>query len=60
MKTNFSRLDTQLREYIYEKKWQALKGIQEAAIPAVLDTNKHILIAAGTASGKTEDRKSVV
>ena len=54
MKSNFSRLDERLREYIYEKKWPALRGIQETAIPAVLDTQNHILIAAGTASGKTE------
>ena len=54
MKSNFSLLNERLREYIYEKKWPALKGIQEAAIPAILDTQNNILIAAETASGKTE------
>ncbi|MDR1901695.1 MAG: DEAD/DEAH box helicase [Treponema sp.] len=50
----YSRLAPEIREYIYEKKWQSLHSVQEAAIEAVLDRNDHILIAAGTASGKTE------
>ncbi|MCL2831648.1 MAG: DEAD/DEAH box helicase [Treponema sp.] len=54
MGSNFSRLDKRLREYIYEKKWPSLKPVQEAAIPVILDTNNHILIAADTAAGKTE------
>jgi ATP-dependent Lhr-like helicase len=43
-----------VKEYIYEKKWKALRDIQEETIAAVLDGEKHILIAAGTAAGKTE------
>jgi ATP-dependent Lhr-like helicase len=54
MDTHYSRLEPFLREYIYEQKWQALKGIQEETIDAVLDTKAHILVAASTASGKTE------
>jgi ATP-dependent Lhr-like helicase len=50
----FSRLAPFVREYIYEKKWDLLRDIQEAAIREVLDGEGHILIAAGTASGKTE------
>ncbi|MDR2094975.1 MAG: DEAD/DEAH box helicase [Treponema sp.] len=50
----YSRLAPEIREYIYEKKWQHLRPVQEAAIAAVLDRDEHILIAAGTASGKTE------
>jgi ATP-dependent Lhr-like helicase len=50
----FSRLHPLIREYIYEKKWKRLRTIQEAAIGAVLDGDSHILIASGTASGKTE------
>jgi ATP-dependent Lhr-like helicase len=52
--SNFSRLDPFIREYIYEKKWQTLKDIQEEAISAILDTHDNVLITAGTASGKTE------
>jgi ATP-dependent Lhr-like helicase len=52
--TAFSRLAPFVREYIYEKKWDLLRDIQEAAIREVMDGEGHILIAAGTASGKTE------
>jgi ATP-dependent Lhr-like helicase len=54
MKEPFSRLVPFVREYIYEHQWKELRAIQEAAIGAVLDGAGHILIAAGTASGKTE------
>jgi ATP-dependent Lhr-like helicase len=50
----YARLAPFVREYIYEKKWKALRDIQEETIAAVLDGEKHLLIAAGTASGKTE------
>jgi ATP-dependent Lhr-like helicase len=54
MKPPFSRLSPFIREYIYEKKWFALRDIQEEAIREILDGDGHLLIAAGTASGKTE------
>ena len=54
MHSAFSRLAPFVREYIYEKKWIALRNIQEAAIGEIFDSNGHILIAAGTAAGKTE------
>ena len=50
----FQRLAPFIREYIYEKKWTALRDIQEAAIGEILDGDGHLLIASGTASGKTE------
>ncbi|MDR1566057.1 MAG: DEAD/DEAH box helicase [Treponema sp.] len=50
----FSRLAPFVREYVYEKKWQALKDIQEKAAASILDGDSHVLIAAGTAAGKTE------
>jgi ATP-dependent Lhr-like helicase len=50
----FSRLAPFVREYIHEQKWKELRPIQEAAIEAVFDRQGHILIASGTASGKTE------
>jgi ATP-dependent Lhr-like helicase len=43
-----------VREYIYEKKWESLKDFQEKAITAVLHGEGPVLIASGTASGKTE------
>ncbi|GHV91037.1 ATP-dependent helicase [Spirochaetia bacterium] len=51
---NYGRLSSFIREYIYEKKWDDLRDIQDDCIAAVLDRDEHILIAAGTASGKTE------
>jgi ATP-dependent Lhr-like helicase len=50
----FSRLAPFIREYIYREKWNGLHGIQEEAAKAVFDGRDHLLIAAGTASGKTE------
>ncbi|MDR1506617.1 MAG: DEAD/DEAH box helicase [Treponema sp.] len=50
----YSRLAPFLREYIYSQKWTELRRIQEAAIHEVFDGTGHILIASGTASGKTE------
>jgi ATP-dependent Lhr-like helicase len=54
MESGFSRLAPFIREYIYEKKWLALRDIQESAIGEFFGGDGHILIAAGTASGKTE------
>jgi ATP-dependent Lhr-like helicase len=54
MNLSFSRLAPFIREYIYEKKWSGLRDIQEAAIRAIFDDGGHVLVASGTASGKTE------
>ncbi|MDR1178513.1 MAG: DEAD/DEAH box helicase, partial [Spirochaetaceae bacterium] len=54
MDSAFSRLAPFVREYIYEKHWESLRGIQEKAIGAVLSGGDNLLIASGTASGKTE------
>jgi ATP-dependent Lhr-like helicase len=50
----YSRLAPFLQEYIYRERWGGLRDIQEAAIREVFDRDTHILIASGTASGKTE------
>lgn len=50
----FDRLAPFLREFIYAQAWQELRPIQIEAIEAILDGNDDLLIAAGTASGKTE------
>jgi ATP-dependent Lhr-like helicase len=54
MSSSFSRLAPFIREYVYEKKWESLRDIQEKAAAAVFDRDDHILIAAATAGGKTE------
>ena len=50
----FYRLAPFIQQYIWRHKWERLRDIQVEAIYALLDTPDHILIASGTASGKTE------
>lgn len=50
----FYRLAPFIQDYIYRNKWEELRGIQVAAAEAVFDTDENILLASGTASGKTE------
>ncbi len=53
-KRAFERYAHFIQEYIYRKKWTDLKEVQVEASDAILDTDKHVIIASGTASGKTE------
>ncbi|MEK4459474.1 MULTISPECIES: DEAD/DEAH box helicase [Paenibacillus] len=50
----FHRLAPFLQEFIYKKKWNELRAAQVEACRVCFDTPHHLLIAAGTASGKTE------
>ena len=50
----FERYAHFIQEYIYRKKWTDLREVQVEACDAILDTDKHVIIASGTASGKTE------
>ena len=50
----FERYAGFIQEYIYRKKWTDLREVQVEACDAILDTDKHVIIASGTASGKTE------
>ncbi len=50
----FSRLAPYIRDYIYQKRWEELREIQVAACKTILDTDHHLLLSSGTASGKTE------
>ncbi|MEM9543369.1 MAG: DEAD/DEAH box helicase [Cyanobacteria bacterium P01_E01_bin.42] len=50
----FDRLAPFIQEYIYNQGWQQLRDVQIAACRVMFETNAHLLIAAGTASGKTE------
>ena len=43
-----------IQEYIYDHGWIGLKDIQVQAVSAILESEDHVLISAGTASGKTE------
>ncbi len=54
MAADFHRLSPFLQDYIYRHGWQDLRGVQRAAMEVLFDTNAHLLLSAGTASGKTE------
>ena len=50
----FDRYAPFIQEYIYKKNWADLRQVQVEACEAILDTKNHVIIASGTASGKTE------
>lgn len=52
--TAFERYAPYIQEYIYRKQWTDLRQVQVEACTAILDTDKHVIIASGTATGKTE------
>ena len=47
-------LDKRIQRWIWESGWSELKDIQEQSIPLILEGKKDIILAAATASGKTE------
>ncbi|HIY57747.1 MAG TPA: DEAD/DEAH box helicase [Candidatus Tetragenococcus pullicola] len=47
-------LQRPIRKYIYDQGWQELSKIQSAAIQYILTTKDNYILAAPTASGKTE------
>lgn len=51
---SFYRLAPFIQEYIYTHGWTELRPIQIEACRVIFDTDAHLLLAAGTASGKTE------
>lgn len=54
MKNIFERLAPFIQEYIYQNGWTEIRPIQVAACDLILNTEDNILLASGTASGKTE------
>jgi ATP-dependent Lhr-like helicase len=52
--SSFDRLDPRIQRWIWQAGWTELRDAQERAIPFILDGKKDVLIAASTASGKTE------
>jgi ATP-dependent Lhr-like helicase len=50
----FDRLAPFIQEYIYTHGWTEFRQVQVEACRVIFDTDAHLLIAAGTASGKTE------
>lgn len=54
MESFYHRLPTFIQEYIYSQGWTDLRPVQVEACRVLFDSQAHLLIAAGTASGKTE------
>ena len=50
----FNRLAPFIQDYIYQNKWEELRGIQIAAAEVIFDSDDNLLLSSGTASGKTE------
>ncbi|MCK5877761.1 MAG: DEAD/DEAH box helicase, partial [Candidatus Marithrix sp.] len=51
---NFNKLHEGVQRWIWTKKWNALKDIQEQAIEVILQADHDVIISASTAAGKTE------
>ena len=52
--SSFELLAEPVRRWIWRKQWTGLRGVQEQAIPVVIGSDSDVVIAAATASGKTE------
>ncbi|MCL2201236.1 MAG: DEAD/DEAH box helicase [Oscillospiraceae bacterium] len=50
----FYRLAPFIQDFIYQNKWEELRGNQVAACQVVFDSDDNLLLSSGTASGKTE------
>lgn len=50
----FYRLAPFIREYIYRNNWTELRAIQVEACRVIFESDDHLLLSSGTASGKTE------
>lgn len=52
--SNFHKLSENVQKIVYDMGWKSLREIQEQAIESIMETDKHVVISANTASGKTE------
>lgn len=50
----FRFLDEKVRRWVWDQGWTALRDAQERAIPPILSGDTDVIIAAATATGKTE------
>ena len=50
----FGRLAPFIQDFIYQNKWDELRGIQVAACDVIFGGDGNLLLSSGTASGKTE------
>lgn len=54
MTNAFYLLNRDMKKFVYENGWQSLTKIQTAAIKQIYKTDNNLILAAPTASGKTE------
>jgi len=52
--TSFDMLDPRIQHWIWRSGWTELRDAQDRAIPVILEGKSDVVIAASTASGKTE------
>ncbi len=52
--SGFELLDSRIQKWIWSEGWTSLKDAQSQAIPALINAHQDVIIAAATASGKTE------
>ena len=52
--STFDLLAEPVRRWVWKQKWTALHDIQERSVPLLLKGDDDLIIAAGTAGGKTE------
>lgn len=50
----FNQLAPFIQDFIYQSKWEELRGNQIAACQVIFETDDNLLLSSGTASGKTE------
>lgn len=50
----FHQLEPRIQRYLWSEKWESLRDVQIQSIPLVLAGSRDLVIAAATASGKTE------
>lgn len=50
----FLQLDQRIQRYLWAEGWGNLREVQELAIPLILPGDQDVIVAASTASGKTE------
>lgn len=51
---SFHLLDERIQRYLWTEQWEALREVQELAIPHIVPGDKDVIVSAATAAGKTE------
>src|SRR2546428_685511 len=54
MSAAFEKLDPKIQEAVWNQNWDQLRPLQIDAIESLLDSDDDLILAAATASGKTE------